>query len=214
MVHPLRDQPWSAVLLAGLALGWSVEWLQSANNAAAPLPAVIPFQVPPGFMVERVAGPPLVECPLFACFDDRGRLYVADSLGINLTTRADLAQLPKVPRVLEYAKEPKMQIRLLEDMQGTGTFEPSLLRHLLLSSRVPFVAPNTPWPRPVTLPGHPVADEQKTTVRRNSIDDRGFGLSIGHHVLLAEGRFGSIFRTLTSGMSRHGILRRITFQTV
>ena len=90
------------------------------GGAEAPL---TDFRLPPGFTIELVAGPPLVDSPMYACFDDRGRLYVADSLGINLTTRADLAQLPNVPRVLEYAKAPKMQIRLLEDIQGDGKFD-------------------------------------------------------------------------------------------
>ena len=49
-----------------------------------PLPPVIPFTVPPGFAVERIAGPPLVERPMFAGFDDRGRLFVCDSSGFNL----------------------------------------------------------------------------------------------------------------------------------
>ena len=42
------------------------------------------FQAPPGFVVERVAGPPLVRYPLFAEFDDRGRLFVAEGTGTNL----------------------------------------------------------------------------------------------------------------------------------
>ena len=39
--------------------------------------------VPPGFVVEKVAGPPLVRYPLFAAFDDRGRLFVAEGTGTN-----------------------------------------------------------------------------------------------------------------------------------
>jgi hypothetical protein len=31
-----------------------------------------PIQVPDGFVVELVAGPPLVERPIMASFDDRG----------------------------------------------------------------------------------------------------------------------------------------------
>src|SRR5204862_6782042 len=37
--------------------------------------------VPDGFEVERVAGPPNVNRPIVADFDERGRLYVADSSG-------------------------------------------------------------------------------------------------------------------------------------
>jgi putative membrane-bound dehydrogenase-like protein len=72
----------------------------------------LPFKVPDGFVAERVAGPPLVEYPMFACFDDRGRLYVVDSAGVNL--------LPE-----ELAKNPPHRIRLLEDTAGDGKFDKS-----------------------------------------------------------------------------------------
>ncbi|MDP6251387.1 MAG: hypothetical protein QGI20_05545, partial [Verrucomicrobiota bacterium] len=39
------------------------------------------FTVPDGFTVERVAGPPLVDRPITASFDEQGRLYVSDSSG-------------------------------------------------------------------------------------------------------------------------------------
>ena len=39
------------------------------------------FTVPDGFEVQLVAGPPLVDRPISADFDDRGRLYVTDSSG-------------------------------------------------------------------------------------------------------------------------------------
>src|SRR5881394_4113858 len=41
--------------------------------------------VPDGFEVELVAGPPLVERPVSADFDEQGRLYVTDSSGSNDT---------------------------------------------------------------------------------------------------------------------------------
>src|SRR4051794_20228685 len=52
------------------------------------------FTLPPGFVIEKVAGPPLVKYPLFACFDDRGRLFVAEGTGTNLPG-ADLLKLKK-----------------------------------------------------------------------------------------------------------------------
>ena len=39
------------------------------------------FTVPDGMTVERVAGSPLVDRPIHADFDERGRLYVLDSSG-------------------------------------------------------------------------------------------------------------------------------------
>ena len=44
----------------------------------------VPLEVPDGFEVARVAGAPVVEHPLMACFDDRGGLYIAESAGLNL----------------------------------------------------------------------------------------------------------------------------------
>src|SRR3954447_20647291 len=36
----------------------------------------LPFRLAEGYEATQVAGAPLVEHPMFACFDDRGRLYV------------------------------------------------------------------------------------------------------------------------------------------
>jgi putative membrane-bound dehydrogenase-like protein len=66
--------------------------------------------VPPGFVVEQVAGPPLVEHPIFACFDERGRLFVAETAGRNLPYE-------------DLAKSPPSRILLLEDTDGDGHFD-------------------------------------------------------------------------------------------
>jgi glucose/arabinose dehydrogenase len=70
------------------------------------------FVVPAGWEVEKVAGQPLVNYPLFACFDDRGRLYVAEGTGKNVpgTELVDL-KLGKITR--------------LEDTDGDGKFDVS-----------------------------------------------------------------------------------------
>jgi putative heme-binding domain-containing protein len=70
------------------------------------------FQAPPDFVVERVAGPPLVRYPLFADLDDRGRLFVAEGTGANLP--AEVLRARKLGR-----------ITLLEDRDGDGTFDTS-----------------------------------------------------------------------------------------
>ena len=66
MVQPFRG---SALLLLALALLSSSGWPQDPPGPEGP-----PLQVPEGFVVERVAGPPQVERPIMASFDDRGRL--------------------------------------------------------------------------------------------------------------------------------------------
>src|SRR5688572_4491383 len=55
-----------------------------ADCATADNPAGVNLQAPPGFVVEQVAGEPQIQFPMFATFDDRGRLYVAESSGLDL----------------------------------------------------------------------------------------------------------------------------------
>lgn len=66
--------------------------------------------VPDGFEVELVAGPPLVDRPVSADFDEQGRLYVTDSSGSN----------DKVDKQLQ--EKPHRVVRL-EDTVGNGRFD-------------------------------------------------------------------------------------------
>src|SRR2546423_13642824 len=70
--------------------------------------------VPSGFEVERVAGPPLVNRPIVADFDEEGRLYVADSSGSNGKVEK---QLPGRPH----------RIVRLEATDGDGRFDKSIV---------------------------------------------------------------------------------------
>jgi len=68
--------------------------------------------VPDGFEIEVVAGPPLVERPVSADFDEQGRLFVTDSSGSNEKVEIQLAEKPH-------------RIVLLEDTTGSGKFDKS-----------------------------------------------------------------------------------------
>jgi putative membrane-bound dehydrogenase-like protein len=68
------------------------------------------FTLPAGFEVELVAGPPLIDRPIMADFDDEGRLYVADSSGSNDPVDQQLKQRPH-------------RIIRLEDVDGDGKFD-------------------------------------------------------------------------------------------
>jgi len=68
------------------------------------------IRVPEGFLVEEAAGPGLVSYPMFASFDDRGRLFVCESAGKNMADD-------------EMQQHPEMRIRLLEDTNGDGVFD-------------------------------------------------------------------------------------------
>jgi hypothetical protein len=64
--------------------------------------------LPEGFVSELVAGPPEIQFLILACFDDRWRLYVAESSGLDLY--AKLANLTQ-----------KRRVSVLED--GDGKYE-------------------------------------------------------------------------------------------
>jgi putative heme-binding domain-containing protein len=95
------------ILFMLLGMGFSL--LQNDPAAAADK---LRFHVPAGFVVEQVAAPPLVRFPLFAAFDDRGRLYVAEGTGTNLPGE-------------QLAKKKLGRILLLEDTDGDGKFDTS-----------------------------------------------------------------------------------------
>jgi putative membrane-bound dehydrogenase-like protein len=68
------------------------------------------FTLPAGFEIELVAGPPLVNRPIVADFDEQGRLYVADSSGSN------------EPVAVQLQKKPHRIVRL-ESSRGDGHFD-------------------------------------------------------------------------------------------
>lgn len=70
------------------------------------------FTLPEGFTIELAAKTPLVDRPIVATFDRKGRLYVADSSGSNEKTAEQL-------------KNPTHRIVRLEDTNGDGVFDRS-----------------------------------------------------------------------------------------
>jgi putative membrane-bound dehydrogenase-like protein len=80
--------------------------LQAAEEGASRLEA------PASFIVEPVAGPEQVRFPMFATLDEQGRLYVAESSGLDLY--AELA-----------AQTRRCRVSRLEDRDGDGRYEHS-----------------------------------------------------------------------------------------
>ena len=72
------------------------------------------FTLHEGFTIELAAGPPLVERPITADFDEQGRLYVSDSSGTNDKVQQQLEDKPH--RILR-----------LEDTDGDGRFDKSVV---------------------------------------------------------------------------------------
>jgi putative membrane-bound dehydrogenase-like protein len=79
------------------------------------------FTLPEGFTVELIAGPPLVDRPIVADFDEQGRLYVAESSGTNDKAAVQLETKPH--RILR-----------LEDSDGDGRFD----RRTVFADRMMF----------------------------------------------------------------------------
>jgi putative membrane-bound dehydrogenase-like protein len=111
-------KPGTSRLEAAAFAGWCIAAIlilvvlpRAQETPSSPGPA---FTVPPGFVVERVAGPPLVDRPIVADFDDEGRLYVADSSGSNDRVEKQLADRPH-------------RIVRLEDTNADGRFDKSVV---------------------------------------------------------------------------------------
>lgn len=70
--------------------------------------------LPDGLVAEIVAAPPLIDHPMMATVDDRGRLFIAEASGVNLK-KADLE------------KDLPNRIRLLEDTNNDGLYDKSTI---------------------------------------------------------------------------------------
>ena len=70
------------------------------------------LHVPAGFEVTKVTTPDLVMYPMMATFDERGRLFIAESSGNTLNNN-------------QMAGKPDYKIRMLEDRNGDGVFDHS-----------------------------------------------------------------------------------------
>lgn len=68
------------------------------------------FKLPPGFHAEIAAGPELTQYPMFMAFDERGRLFIAESSGKNVKSK-------------ELVANPESMVLLLEDTDGDGRFD-------------------------------------------------------------------------------------------
>ena len=68
------------------------------------------FTLADGLTIEQIAGPPLIDRPIAASFDELGRLYVTESSGSNA-------------RVYDQLEEKPHRVLRLEDTDGDGIFD-------------------------------------------------------------------------------------------
>ncbi|MCC7083752.1 MAG: HEAT repeat domain-containing protein [Pirellulales bacterium] len=103
-----------SMALRPLALTFAASLLAVASSifAGEPSTTTSSFKILDGFSINLVAGPPLVERPITAAFDDQGRLYVADSSGSNDPVQKQLKERPH-------------RIVRLEDTNEDGCFDRS-----------------------------------------------------------------------------------------
>ncbi len=101
-------------ILAAAVLALAASWMLPAQEPPAAANKVELnghlFTLPAGFEIELVAGPPLVNRPITADFDEQGRLYVADSSGSN--DKIEVQLTTKTHRIVR-----------LEDTRGDGRFD-------------------------------------------------------------------------------------------
>ena len=72
----------------------------------------LPYRLPVGFEMVVAAASPMVANPTMGCVDDRGRLFVGDSIGVNWSTK-------------KFEKENPGRVVMLEDRDGDGVFDRS-----------------------------------------------------------------------------------------
>lgn len=86
--------------------------LLAVSSASAQRTGLAALHVLDGFSVEVAAGGDLAPYAMCATFDERGRLFLCESSGKNISGKA-------------MAKDPECRIRLLEDTNGDGIFDKS-----------------------------------------------------------------------------------------
>ena len=152
------------------------------------------IRVPDGFTIERVAGPPLVVHPMLANFDERGRLFIAESAGRNLRPAELETELPNF-------------VRMLEDTDSDGVFDKSTIfadKMTLPMGALPYrgsvyvTAPPNIW-RLQDTDDDGVADKREIIVGKfgysgNAASIHGPFLSPTGRIFWCDGRHGHEFR--------------------
>lgn len=80
----------------------------------SPVTSLHNIHVPEGFTIEQVVDSNLISFPMFASLDNTGRLFLCESTGETFSTENHL-------------QKPPYHIRLLEDVNGDGIYEKSII---------------------------------------------------------------------------------------
>lgn len=184
-----------------------VAWLLVAGPCVSARAVDDPqWKLPPGFTIELVAGPELVQHPTMGGFDDRGRLYICDSVGDNMPAKELLQRLPH-------------NIKRLEDTDGDGRFDKSIvfadklvfpMGALWHDGSIYTASPPNIW-KLTDRDGDGVCDERKVLVSEfgftgNAADVHGCFLGPEGRIWWCDGRHGHTFtdeqgNTLSKGLA-------------
>lgn len=147
------------------------------------------LKVPEGFVVERVAGPPLSSYPMFMALDERGRMYIAESSGLDLSGK-------------EMVEAPGCVILRLEDSDDDGVYDEkvvfadqlSLPMGVLWHDGALYVASPPDFVRLEDRDGDGVAEQRKVLVTGwnifNTASLHGPFLGPDGYLYLTHGRHG------------------------
>jgi putative membrane-bound dehydrogenase-like protein len=185
-------------------IGFTCAGLKADETKSAPQ-----LTVPPGFTIELVAGPPLVEHPTMGGFDQQGRLYICDGPGLNLKAKELLADLPN-------------SIRCLEDTDGDGRFDRSKrfadkmtfpMGAVWHQGSVYTASPPHIW-KLTDTDNDGVADERKVLVSEfgftgNAADIHGCFLGPEGRIYWCDGRHGHMFVDENGKQLSKGLAARI-----
>jgi putative membrane-bound dehydrogenase-like protein len=101
----------SVIRLGLLMVLLSISFLVAQSpSPAEPFDLAKHIKLPSGFMIEKMAGPPLVQHPMHVSFDDKMRLYVTEAAGVNRNAQQLEKELPNC-------------IKRLTDTVGNGKYD-------------------------------------------------------------------------------------------
>jgi putative membrane-bound dehydrogenase-like protein len=200
----MTGHPGTAACCLLLAL-WAATPAAAEDEVFQPAPIV----VPEGFEVELAAAPPLVQHPIMAGFDDRGRLYLAENAGLNLPRDELLKQLPS-------------SVVRLEDTNGDGRFD----KRTLFADKMTFpmgalwhhgavyvASPPSIW-KLIDTDDDGVADVRQELVTRfgfigNAADIHGCFLGPDGRIYWCDGRHGHEFEARDGRPASKGLAARV-----
>ena len=144
------------ILSIVLATTAGLPWQESARpQVKTPPDLATRFKLPPGFVIELIAGPPLVNHPMLANFDERGRLFLAESSGLNMRAPELLKELPN-------------KVLLLDDVDAKGRFT----RSRVFADKMTFPSGALPYRDSLYVTAAPHIWKMRDTKNRGVADER------------------------------------------